>query len=73
VLVAGADELEEQVRGVLLEGQVADLVDDDQRVATQPGQLGGEFVGAVRVGESGDPVGGGGEQDPVTVMGGGDS
>ena len=33
VFVAGRDELEEQVRGVLLDGQVADLVDDDQPVA----------------------------------------
>ena len=40
VLVAGGDELEEQVRGVLFEGEVADLVDDDQPVAAQPGQLG---------------------------------
>ena len=39
VLVAGADELGEQVRGVLFEGQVADLVDDDQSVAAQLGQL----------------------------------
>ncbi len=39
--------MEEQVRGVLLEGQVADLVDDDQPVAAQPGELGGESSGAV--------------------------
>ena len=39
VFVAGGDELEEQVRGVLFEGQVADLVDDDQPVAAQPGQF----------------------------------
>jgi hypothetical protein len=39
VLVAGGDELEEQVRGVLLERQVADFVDDDQPVAAEPGQL----------------------------------
>ncbi len=39
VFVAGGDELEEQVRGVLLEGQVADLVDDDQSVAAQLGEL----------------------------------
>ena len=38
VFVAAGDELEEQVRGVLLEGQVADLVDDDQPVAAQPGR-----------------------------------
>ena len=37
VLVAAGHELEEQVRGVLLEGQVADLVDDDQPVTSKPG------------------------------------
>ena len=49
--------MDEQVRGVLLEGEVADLVDDDLPVAPQPGQLGGEPAGAVGVGEAGDPVG----------------
>ena len=39
VFVAAGHELEEQVRCVLLEGQVADLVDDDLPVAPQPGQL----------------------------------
>jgi hypothetical protein len=53
--------------GVLLEGQVADLVDDDQPVAAQAGELGGELAGAVGVGESGDPLSRGGEQDPVAV------
>ena len=33
VLVAAGDELEEQVRGVLLERDVADFIDDRQRVA----------------------------------------
>jgi hypothetical protein len=33
VFVAGRHELEEQIRGVLFEGQVADVVDDDQPVA----------------------------------------
>ena len=36
VLVAAGDELEEQVGGVLLEGQVADFVDDDQPVTAEP-------------------------------------
>ena len=68
VLVAAGDELEEQVRGVLLEGQVADLVDDDQPVAPQPGELVGEPSGAVGLGEPGDPFGRGREQDPVAVV-----
>jgi hypothetical protein len=33
--VAAADELEEQVRRIGLEGDVADFVDDEQRVAAQ--------------------------------------
>ena len=38
VLVAAGDELEEQVRGVLLEGDVAHLVDDQ---LNRPGSCGG--------------------------------
>ena len=70
MFVAAGDELEEQVRGVLFEGEVADLVDDDQAVAAQSGEFGGELPGAVGVGESGDPVGSGGEQDAVAVVSG---
>ena len=54
VFVAAADELEEQVRSVLLEGQVADLIDDDQPVAPQSGELLWESSSAVGIGESGD-------------------
>src|SRR5690606_19917049 len=72
VFVAGGDELEEEVGGVLLEGEVADLVDDDQPVAAQPGQFGGEAATVVGLVQSGDPVGGGGEQDPVSLPAGGD-
>lgn len=57
VFVAGGHELEEQVGGVLLEGQVADLVDDDQPVAAQPGEFLREPALPVGVGEAGDPVG----------------
>ena len=38
--VAGGDELEEQVRGFGFEGDVADLVDDEQRVAAETDQFG---------------------------------
>src|SRR5690606_27455834 len=55
------------------EGQVADLVDDDQPVAAQPGQLGTQAAAVVGLGQAGDPVGGGGEQHPVALPGGGDS
>ena len=60
--VAGGDELEEQVRGFGFEGDVADLVDDEQRVAAEPDEFGLQAAGVVGVGEAGDPVGGGGEQ-----------
>ena len=65
VLVAGRDELEEQVRGVLLERQVADLVDDDQPVAAQLGEFAWQPTVPVGVGQAGDPVSRGGEQDAV--------
>ena len=68
VLVAAGHELEEQVRGVLLEGQVADLVDDDQPVAPQPRQFLGQPTGAVGFGEPGDPFGRGREQDALAVV-----
>ena len=72
MFVARRHELEHQVGGVLLEGEVADLVDDDQSVAAQAGELGGEPSEAVGFLEAGDPVHGGGEQDPVAVVGGDD-
>jgi hypothetical protein len=71
-LVAAGDELEEQVGGLGLERDAADLVDDDERVAAQPGELGGELPGGVGVGEAGDPVRGGGERDAVTGLAGAD-
>ena len=70
--VAGGHELEEQVRGFGLEGDVADLVDDDQRVAAQPGEFGLQPSVVVGVGEAGDPLGGGVEQDPVPGLAGPD-
>jgi len=68
VFVARRHELEHKVGGVLLEGQVADLVDDDQPVAAEPGELAGEPTEAVGVLETGDPVDRGGEQHPMPVM-----
>jgi hypothetical protein len=60
-LVAARHELEEQVGGLRLEGDVADLVDDQQRGAAQPDQLGLQPVGGVGVGQAGDPLRGGGK------------
>ena len=69
-LVAGGDELEEQVGGLGLERDVADLVDDQERVAAQAGDLGLEAAGAVGGGEPVGPGGGGGEQDAVPGLAG---
>jgi hypothetical protein len=55
-LITGGDELEEQVGGFGFEGDVADLVDDQQRVTAQPHQLGLEASGGVRLGKSCDPL-----------------
>ena len=63
--VAGADELEEQVGGFGFEGDVADFVDDEQRVAAEADEFGLQPAGVVGVGEAGDPFRRGGEQDPV--------
>ena len=70
--VAGGDELEEQVRGLGFEGDVADLVDDQQRDPAEPDQLVLQPAGGVGVGEAGDPLGGGGERDPVPGLAGPD-
>jgi hypothetical protein len=73
VLVAGGDELEEQVGGVLGEGEVANLVDDDQPVATESGELAGQAAAFVGLAQPRDPVGGGGEQDSMSLTAGGDT
>ena len=59
--VAGGDELEEQVGGLGFERDVADLVDNQQRVAAEPDQLVLQASGVVGVGEPGDPLRCGGE------------
>jgi hypothetical protein len=53
-------------------GDVADFVDDQQRVAAEPDELGLQPSGGVGVGEAGDPSGGGGEQDAVPGLAGPD-
>jgi hypothetical protein len=73
VFVADGDELEEQVRGVLLEGQVANFVDDDQCVAAEFGEFSSKPVSLVSVLETGHPVGGGGEQHALSGVAGGDA
>ena len=72
-LVAGGHELEEQVRRIVVERDVADLVDDDQLVAADLLQLDLELTGVVGGGQPGDPVAGGVEQDRVAGVGGFDA
>ena len=47
-LVAAGDEREEQVGRLAFEGEVADLVDDEEVVALEPAQLGLELVAVLR-------------------------
>src|SRR5919197_3891155 len=69
-LVARRDQAEHQVRRLGVEGDVADLVDDDQRHEAEPAQLGLEVAGALRVAEPRHPLGRGGEGDPVAGQAG---
>jgi len=71
-LVASGDELEEQVGRLGFERDIADFVDDQQRVAAQADQLGLQPPGVVGLGEAGHPLGGGGEAHPVPGLAGAD-
>ena len=70
--VAGGHQLEEQVCGFGFEGDVADLVDHQQGDSGQLGQFGLESAGMVGLGEVGDPLGRGGEVNPVPGLAGPD-
>jgi hypothetical protein len=69
-LVAARDQREEQVGGLALERQVADLVDDDQRVALDPAQLLIQRVAVLGGLEPVDPLLGGREGDAVAGLAG---
>jgi hypothetical protein len=71
-LVAGRDQVEDQVGGAGVEGDVADLVDDQQRDPGQAAQFGLEAVAVVGAGQAHHPVRGGGEGDLVPGLGGAD-
>ena len=70
VFVAAGDELKEQVRGVLFEWNVADLVDDDEAVTAELDQFQGESALLVGRLQPGHPIDGSSEQHPVAGMGG---
>jgi len=72
-LVAGGDELEEQVGGFAVEGDVADLVDDEQRGPPQPRELGVQASFGVGVAEASHPLRGGGEGDAMSGLTGPDA
>ncbi len=70
LLVAPADELEEQVGAGLVDWQVTDLVDDQQARHGVGFEFVLELVLGQGLGQRGDHVGGGGEQHAVTVFDG---
>ena len=70
--VAARDEHEHQVRGLGVERDVADLVDDQQRDPLQPVELVVEAALALGVGQQRDPFGGGAERDAVAGQAGAD-
>jgi hypothetical protein len=68
--VAAGDEREQQVGGLALQGEVADLVDDEQPVEVQASQLVVEAVAVLGAFEAVDPLLGGGEQGAVAGLAG---
>ena len=62
--------MEEQVRGVLVERDVADFINDEQAVTAESGQFGGEFAAGVSVLEAADPAGRGVEVSSPGFCGG---
>ncbi len=64
-LITRGHQLEEQVGGLRLKRDVADLVDDEQRVAAQPDQLLLQPAALVGLGEPCHPLRGGGKQYPM--------
>ncbi len=71
-LVAAADEHEHQVRGLGIERDVADFVDDQQGNALQAGELVVEAALALGVGEQCDPFGRGAKRDALAGEAGAD-
>jgi hypothetical protein len=69
----GGDGLVAEHAAPAAEGRVADLVGDDQPVASRLAELVREPSGRVGGGEAGDPLGCGRELDAVTVVRRGDA
>ena len=64
--------MEEQVGRLGFEGDVADLIDDEQGVAAQAQEFLLESAAVVGLGQAGYPFGGGGEEHPVPGLTGAD-
>ena len=71
-LVAGGHQLEEQVGSLGLERDVADLVDDQERVTAQPDEFLLQPAAVVSFGQPGHPFRSSGEQHPVAGLAGAD-
>ena len=68
LLVAGVDQLEEQVGAAGFDGQVADLIDDEQGSPVDVAQACAEGPGALGLGQDGDEFGQGGEVDALAGL-----
>ena len=68
LLVAGVDQLEEQVAAAGNDRQVADLVDDEQRGAGEPADALAQASLALGLGQRGDDVGEGREVDAAAGL-----
>ena len=60
-LVAGVDELEEQISATGNDGQVSDFIDDQERGATEEADALGQLSFAFGLGKGTDDIGQGGE------------
>ena len=69
--VALADDLEQQVGAVLVDGQVAEFVDDEEGGLEIAGEFALEAAGGLGGGEGVDDVDGSGEEHGVSVQAGG--
>ena len=72
-LVTGRDQLEEQVGGLAVEGDVADFVDHEEGDAPEPGELGVESSLLMGFAEPGDPLRRSGKGDAVPRLAGPDA
>jgi hypothetical protein len=70
-LVTLADDLEQQVGAVLVDGQVAEFVDDEKGGLEIAGKFALEAAGGLGGGQRVDDVYGGGEEDGVSIQAGG--